>query len=99
MDFEKISKKEAVLDDGCDFICLKLFPRHLMERAGLMKYAGVTGKTRIVIEYNNDTGEGWMRVVSEDPISEPIQKCQLEHPEHPQDCPTGCIRCIGDKHC
>ena len=44
------------------------FSKHLMEKTGLMRYANETGKTRIVIEYNNNTGEGLITVFSSDPI-------------------------------
>ena len=95
----EISNKESVLDDTCkNLIRFGGFSRHLMERFGLIRYAGIKGKTRIVIEYNNDTGEGWMRVVSEDPVTQPIQKCQSVHPEHPPGCPIDCEKCVGDKH-
>ena len=44
-----------------------------MEKTGLIRYAGKKGMTRIVIEYNNNTGEGWMRAVSEDEERIPIR--------------------------
>lgn len=64
---EDFSEKESLLDGTCrNEIVSGRFTRHLMEKSGLLKYAGLTGKTRIVIEYNNDTGEGWRRIVTED---------------------------------
>lgn len=60
-------ERERLLDGTCrNEIVSGKFTRHLMEKSGLLKYAGVTGKTRIVIEYDNDTGEGWRRIVTED---------------------------------
>lgn len=72
-------EKESVLDGNCIYeLSQGLFPRHLMERFGLIRYAGKTGKTRIVIEYNNDTGEGWKRIVSECEESIPTRKDQTD---------------------
>lgn len=44
----------------------KGFSKHLMEKSGLLRYAAVKGKTRIEIEYDADTGKGWMNVFGED---------------------------------
>lgn len=44
----------------------KGFSKHLMEKSGLLRYAAVKGKTRIEIEYNADSGKGWMNVFIED---------------------------------
>ena len=46
----------------------KKFPRHLMERFGLLRYAAETGKTTIVIEYDAESGDGRMDVICDDPI-------------------------------
>lgn len=65
---EEVREREKILDGTC--IHEGSFgPAHKyrMKRSGLLYRCGITGKTRIVIEYNNDTGEGWYRVVSEDP--------------------------------
>jgi len=74
-----VAEKEKVLDGPCNY-CLQMgaFPKHLMEKFGLIHYAGIKGKTRIVIEYNNDTGEGWIRVVSESHDRVPIRKDQTD---------------------
>ena len=39
----------------------KLFPKHLMERFDLVRYVGKT-RTKIVIDYDPATGEGFMNV-------------------------------------
>lgn len=66
-EYKKHLEKESPLDGECKYeIVSGFFPRHLMEKTGLIQFAGKTGKTRIVIEYNNDTGEGWRRIVAED---------------------------------
>lgn len=44
----------------------KPFPKHLMEKFGLLRYAAVKGKTRIEIEYDSDSGKGRMDVFVED---------------------------------
>lgn len=65
--YQDFYERERLLDGTCrNEIVSGRFTRHLMEKSGLLKYAGLTGKTRIVIEYNNDTGEGWRRIVTED---------------------------------
>ena len=95
----EICNKEQPLDGNCKhLIRFGAYSKHLMEQSGLIRYAGITGKTRIVIEFDNDTGEGWMRAIAEDPVTPAIHKCQSEHPEHPQNCPTACIRCVEDTH-
>lgn len=64
---KEFSERESLLDGICrNEIVFGKFTKHLMEKSGLLKYAGLKGKTRIVIEYNNDTGEGWRRIVTED---------------------------------
>ena len=95
----QIEQKESILDGNCKhLIRFGAYSKHLMEQSGLIRYAGITGKTRIVIEFDNDTGEGWMRAIAEDPVTPAIHKCQLEHPEHPLGCPTACNRCVEDIH-
>ena len=44
----------------------KGFSKHLMEKSGLLRYAAVKGKTRIEIEYDSDSGKGWMNVFIEE---------------------------------
>lgn len=44
----------------------KPFPKHLMEKSGLLRYAGIKGETRIEIQYDSDSGNGWMNVFIED---------------------------------
>ena len=63
---EAFRRREKILDGDC--IHEKrtgVFNRESMERSRLMPYTGKQGKTRIVIEYNNDTGQGWLRSVTE----------------------------------
>ena len=82
MDFEyavkntqKICKRESSLDGECHFLRrFGSFDRYLMERFNLMMFVGKRGKTRIVIEYDNDTEKGWMRCVREDEEGIPIRK-------------------------
>ena len=69
----EVDKKEKALDGTCIYKGrFGMFPRHLMEKCHFLTSAGATGKTRIVIEYDNDTGEGWIRFVTEDPGTVPI---------------------------
>ena len=73
----EVNEKEKPLDGECEHLLrFGSFPKHLMEKFGLIRYAGKHGKTRIVIEYNNDTGNGWMRAVSECPENIPIRTDQ-----------------------
>lgn len=44
----------------------KRIPKHLMEKHNLLRYAATKGKTRIEIEYDSDSEEGWMNVFIED---------------------------------
>ena len=72
-----IREKESMLDGECKHeVVIGGFSKHLMEKFGLLRYAGIKGKTRIVIEYDNDTGKGWRRIVSDDPITYAILKGQ-----------------------
>ena len=45
----------------------KRFPKLLMERAGLLRYASGTGQTTLVIQYDADSGEGRMDVIWDAP--------------------------------
>lgn len=78
--YETIVQKEKQMDGSCvnEIICGH-FPRHLMKKSGLIRYAGIKGKTRIVIEYDNDTGMGWRRIVTEDPLTISTQKDLLDN--------------------
>ena len=77
---QEICRRESLLDGKCSFLRrFGSFPRHLMERFELMAFAGKTGKTRIVIEYDNDTGEGWMRCVRECEEGIPMRRDQEGH--------------------
>lgn len=79
----EVESKEAVLDGKCSHLRrFGGFDRYLMERFGLIRYAGNKGLTRIVIEYDNDTGKGWMRAVSEDQGYAPIPKEHSEQSPH-----------------
>ncbi len=43
----------------------KLMPRYLMNRFGLLRLCGKTGKTKIFIDYDNDVGVGSMVILTE----------------------------------
>lgn len=40
--------------------------RYLMEKHDLLRLCGKTGKTRMLITFDNDSGEGTMEVATED---------------------------------
>lgn len=40
--------------------------RYLMDKHDLLRLCGKTGKTRILITFDNDSGEGTMEVATED---------------------------------
>lgn len=44
----------------------KQMPRYMMQRFDLLRLCGKTGKTKIVIDFNNDRAEGIMKIVTED---------------------------------
>lgn len=46
-------------------IVSKQFPKHLMEKSDLSRYAGIKGETRIEIQYDADSGKGWINVFIE----------------------------------
>lgn len=52
-------------------IVSKKVSKHSMEKHDLLRYAAIKGKTRIEIEYDSDSGEGWMNVFIEDYKFEP----------------------------
>lgn len=51
-----------------DITVSKPFPRHLMERSGLLRYVAQSGRTTLVIQYDTDSGDGWMDVICDTPI-------------------------------
>lgn len=74
---EEINKREATQDGiCCNLLVLKKIPRYLMNKMDLLRSCGVHGKTRIVIEFDNDTGEGWQRITIED--KEPLYSRGVE---------------------
>lgn len=76
---QRFRERESVLDGSCKHeTVIGLASKHMMEKTGLIRNAGLRGITRIVIEYNNDTGEGWRRIVAEDPITVSTEKYQSE---------------------
>lgn len=63
---EEIERKERELDGVCiNHYNTRTFPEHLMKRTFPLHWIGAKGKTRIVIEYDNDTGFGWIRITTE----------------------------------
>ena len=44
----------------------KKMPRYLMQKFDLLRFCGKTGKTKVVIDFNNDIGEGIMKITTED---------------------------------
>ena len=73
----EVDQRESILDGACKHKGrFGIFPKHLMERFNFLPSAGMTGTTRIVIEYNNDTGMGWIRFTTEDPNTVPIRTDQ-----------------------
>ena len=52
-------KEQPMLIDFC--LASKIFPKHLMEKAGLLRYAK-NGRIRITIDYDPDSEEGFMNV-------------------------------------
>jgi hypothetical protein len=84
------AEEMSVIDGTCRYTQREGgFSRGMMEKSGLLPHAGATGKTRIVIEYNNDTGEGWNRIVTEDRTSiatlEGRMACQMALQCDPKD--------------
>lgn len=72
-----------------------LFPKHLMEKFGMIRYAAPDGKTKILIEYDPATGEGWIHSFTEyeEPTltrlqRESMKKAQSEEKPLPQVHPT-----------
>ena len=75
----QICEREKVLDGDCkNLIIFGKVTRELLERWGIFQQCGLHGKTRIVIEFNNDTGEGWRRITAEDQVTVSIHKHRLE---------------------
>ena len=52
------------------------FPKHLMEKAGLLKYTS-SNRVRIIIDYDPDSEEGFMNVFQKVTISE-FQKVEYD---------------------
>ncbi len=100
---ERITEKEKVLDGTC---AIELYcgytTRPFLEKLGLLRRCGEKGRTRIVIEYDNDTGWGYKRIVgeSETTVGESTPKDQKDnrHPDRNQDDPNQNKSC-NDKQC
>lgn len=60
---KEIREKESFLDNGRIETNIGVCSRATMERMGLAHH--IKGKTRIVIEYDDNTGKGYKRIVSE----------------------------------
>lgn len=50
-----------------DITVYKSFSKHLMEKSGLIIYANSPGKTMMLIEYDSDTGQGYLTVIADHP--------------------------------
>ena len=50
-----------------DITVYKSFSKHLMEKSGLIIYANSPGKTMRLIEYDSDTGQGYLTVIAAHP--------------------------------
>ncbi|MBR4668401.1 MAG: hypothetical protein IKO76_06565 [Butyrivibrio sp.] len=60
----------------------KKMPRYLMDRFGLLRYCGRKGKTQIIVNFDNDSGEGVMEVMTEDTellLSKGVEKLREEY--------------------
>lgn len=81
--YEYFEEKEKILDGSCKFFQKEgLISKTQLIQSALIRHCGLKGKTRIVIEYDNDTGTGWHRIVSEDPESLATQQGRMaNHPE------------------
>ena len=89
---EEIERKEKALDGVCiNHFNTRTFPEHLMKRTFPLHWIGAKGKTRIVIEYDNDTGFGWIRISTENQqmlqpdksIGSSIPGLNTSHSAHP----------------
>lgn len=62
----EFTEREQVLDGSCQYEQKQgIFSKRWLEASGLYRMTGTKGKTRIVIEWDADTGTGWHRIVSE----------------------------------
>lgn len=76
---DQFRKQESILDGVCKYERRTgVFDRYSMEKTKLIRYAGEKGKTRIVIEYDSDTGKGWLRAVNEYPEDMTIRRGHLD---------------------
>ena len=62
---KRLKMKNTVLNKQ---IVSKPFPYHLMEKAGLLRYAAKIGVTAITIVFDADDGTGWLTSISSSPI-------------------------------
>lgn len=63
---DEINEREQALDGVCKHVHhFNIFPEHLIKRCFPAHWIANKGKTRAVIEYDNDTGKGWIRIVTE----------------------------------
>lgn len=52
-------------EEGTELTVSKQFPKHLMEKSGLLRYAAESGRTYVSIFYDADTGDGHMYVTKQ----------------------------------
>ena len=61
-----IEEKEHILDGTCKHLAqLSVCREHIIKRAFPLHWIGARGKTRIVIEYDNDKKDGYIRITTE----------------------------------
>lgn len=80
MKMDEIRKKESILDGPCTFETITGMSEPTLNNLRLLGCTGVKGITRIVIEWNADTGTGYRRVVTEDRETVTIRRYREEHP-------------------
>lgn len=80
MKAEEISEKERALDGPCAFETITQMSEPTLNNMRLLGCTGIKGITRIVIEWNADTGTGYRRIVTEDRETVTIQRYREEHP-------------------
>lgn len=90
----EFTEKEKALDGSCQYEQKQgIFSKRWLEASGLYRMTGTKGKTRIVIEWDADTGTGWHRIVSESRYCIATHEHRLAHPRDPEDYPTDHSRC------
>lgn len=90
----EFTEREQVLDGSCRHEQRQgIVSKRALEECGLIRHTGVSGTTRIVIEWNADTETGWHRIVTEDPVSIAIREHRMERPRDPLDHPKEHTKC------